>query len=171
MASCRKCGVELAEGENWYPSNAKTYNYICAECVNIYKRQWDEAHRERERERKHQWYKAHREEQLECQGQWRENNPDYNRQWVKNNPDWVAARDHRRRALKLSATIGPVDYAAIYERDKICIYCGSDEDLTIDHLIPLSRGGAHRQENLAVACGSCNSRKHTKTYDEFLEIM
>jgi 5-methylcytosine-specific restriction endonuclease McrA len=44
-----------------------------------------------------------------------------------------------------------------------CTYCGSPatkgNDLTIDHIVPLSRGGTNRRENLTVACFKCNRAK------------
>ncbi len=33
MKTCRRCGVELVPGENWYPSQEKHSNYICKTCV------------------------------------------------------------------------------------------------------------------------------------------
>ncbi len=44
-----------------------------------------------------------------------------------------------------------------------CCYCGSQSDLTLDHLIPQFRGGKHSADNLVVACRSCNSSK--KAFD------
>jgi 5-methylcytosine-specific restriction endonuclease McrA len=46
-----------------------------------------------------------------------------------------------------------------------CSYCGSPgtpktNPLTIDHIIPLSRGGTNRRDNLTVACLRCNVSKH-----------
>lgn len=43
-----------------------------------------------------------------------------------------------------------------------CCYCGADQKLTIDHLIPRVRGGQDWAENLVWACRSCNSSKHGK---------
>lgn len=40
-----------------------------------------------------------------------------------------------------------------------CCYCGSQEDLTLDHLIPKFKGGADSADNLVYACGPCNSSK------------
>jgi len=37
----------------------------------------------------------------------------------------------------------------------------------MDHRIPLSRGGRHEIENITPACKPCNSRKHTRTEEEF----
>lgn len=51
-----------------------------------------------------------------------------------------------------------------------CAYCGAGGRLTLDHMVPLRRGGTHDVENVVPACLSCNSRKHTKTPLEwFLE--
>jgi 5-methylcytosine-specific restriction endonuclease McrA len=50
--------------------------------------------------------------------------------------------------------------AAIYRRDNnTCQYCGSTRGLTIDHVIPRSRGGKDTWENLVVACSVCNTFK------------
>lgn len=51
-----------------------------------------------------------------------------------------------------------------------CAYCGAVAD-TIDHRIPLSRGGKHEPENIVPACRTCNFRKHTKTDEEFILSM
>jgi len=40
-----------------------------------------------------------------------------------------------------------------------CCYCGSQMDLTLDHLIPKFKGGANSADNLIVACRPCNSSK------------
>lgn len=44
-----------------------------------------------------------------------------------------------------------------------CQYCGSTNDLTIDHIIPKSRGGNDTWENLVTACTRCNHRKGNHT--------
>jgi 5-methylcytosine-specific restriction endonuclease McrA len=51
-------------------------------------------------------------------------------------------------------------------RDKrTCVYCGGPAD-TVDHLVPQSRGGGNRWDNLAACCGPCNHRKADRTPDE-----
>jgi len=58
----------------------------------------------------------------------------------------------------------------IFERDRCqCQYCGKvlpKHELTIDHVIPRSRGGEDTWENLVLACLSCNLRKGNLTPDE-----
>ncbi len=44
-----------------------------------------------------------------------------------------------------------------------CLYCGSRERLTIDHVIPRSRGGDDSWENLVSACTDCNHKKGNRT--------
>ncbi|XP_051207545.1 uncharacterized protein [Lolium perenne] len=51
----------------------------------------------------------------------------------------------------------------LYRDDFTCQYCPSEDDLTIDHVIPTSRGGKWEWENLVTACSRCNSRKGNKT--------
>jgi len=41
----------------------------------------------------------------------------------------------------------------------MCFNCHSEDDLTIDHIVPMSLGGKHEIDNLQVLCRSCNSRK------------
>ena len=40
-----------------------------------------------------------------------------------------------------------------------CQYCGSESELTFDHLVPRSRGGRTRWDNVVAACAPCNLRK------------
>jgi 5-methylcytosine-specific restriction endonuclease McrA len=48
-----------------------------------------------------------------------------------------------------------------------CQYCGvQTRDLTLDHVVPKSRHGAHTWENLVSACKGCNHRKGGKTVQE-----
>lgn len=42
---------------------------------------------------------------------------------------------------------------------RICAYCGTTENLTMDHRIPLVLGGPDHRENLIRACKSCNKSK------------
>jgi len=48
----------------------------------------------------------------------------------------------------------------VFLRDHFnCQYCGQESELTFDHLIPRSRGGLTRWDNVVTACASCNFSK------------
>jgi len=66
--------------------------------------------------------------------------------------------DKRKRAGISSKTRWDV-----FRRDGFkCIYCGSCEELVIDHVDPFARGGIDSQDNFATACRRCNSGKRDK---------
>ena len=48
-----------------------------------------------------------------------------------------------------------------------CIYCGTIEDLSIEHVVPIHRGGTHGIGNLASACKTCNSSKNKRFITEW----
>jgi len=212
MKTCRKCGVELIEGSNWYSSRVEKCDYICIECARAYACQWYKEHPDYEkpliickkcgREKPHhahglckacyalqyerplitcrvcgekrphlahglckpcysrQWGVEHYEEQIA-----------YKRQWRAENRDKYRAMRRRRKArVKGASFVGLVDEAAIYELyNNCCVYCGSRDNLTLDHIVPLSKGGKHISENLLVACGSCNSSKGAKLLEEWIQ--
>lgn len=56
----------------------------------------------------------------------------------------------------------------VFKRDNhTCQYChGKSFDLTLDHVVPRSRGGATSWENVVACCKPCNSRKRNRTPEE-----
>ena len=49
---------------------------------------------------------------------------------------------------------------AVFARDRWeCQYCGSRTNLTVDHVVPRSKGGASSWENIVASCAPCNRRK------------
>ena len=66
----------------------------------------------------------------------------------------------RERMWKLP----PVNRRGILRRDhNSCQYCGSTKNLTLDHVIPRSRGGRHTWENVVAACAPCNLKKGSRS--------
>jgi 5-methylcytosine-specific restriction endonuclease McrA len=72
--------------------------------------------------------------------------------------------------VKLPHRRVPATRAAVMLRDAyICQYCGEApgrQHLTVDHVIPRSRGGKHGWENLVTACKRCNQKKGSLTPEE-----
>jgi len=57
--------------------------------------------------------------------------------------------------------------ANLFRRDRgQCQYCGSTKQLTIDHVIPRSKGGKTSWTNLVTACNRCNVLKGDKTLEQ-----
>jgi 5-methylcytosine-specific restriction endonuclease McrA len=53
---------------------------------------------------------------------------------------------------------------AVFARDSwTCQYCGRTSHLTVDHVVPRSRGGTSAWENIVTSCAPCNRRKGDRT--------
>jgi 5-methylcytosine-specific restriction endonuclease McrA len=64
---------------------------------------------------------------------------------------------HRRRITR----------RAVFARDSwTCQYCGTGSHLTVDHVVPRSRGGETNWENIVTSCAPCNRRKGNRTPHE-----
>lgn len=87
----------------------------------------------------------------------------------------AAHQQTRKASARTGAKEQRIDRAYIVARDKgRCHICGRKPDeklLTLDHLIPLARGGTHTAENLAVACLSCNCGKGARGGGEQLFLI
>lgn len=71
----------------------------------------------------------------------------------------------RREWESVRARLAPI----VFGRDNhACVYCGANEALTIDHIVPRLQGGAHDPSNLTTACRPCNSAKNDRTPEEWV---
>jgi len=140
-------------------------------------RQYREAHKARIAERKRQEFLANRRKRLSQMSARYRADPARSlaetRAWRKANPEKVFEMYAKRRALAGGSTrVEPVVRQAIYDRDKgLCGICGQPVErskMTLDHIVPLVRGGPHTPENLQTAHRFCNCRKWAKTMEEFL---
>lgn len=82
-------------------------------------------------------------------------------------PEVVFRYVNARRARLAGASARPLPRRVLRRlRAARCTYCGGPGG-TVDHLVPLSRGGQHSEGNLAPACRSCNSSKGDKLLIEW----
>lgn len=92
----------------------------------------------------------------------------------KNNPDKKQHLENRRRASKFKNG-GSHTLEQRLEKfgslGNVCFYCKEPKPLTVDHNIPLSRGGTDNIDNILPACRSCNSKKNNLTTEEYLGKM
>jgi 5-methylcytosine-specific restriction endonuclease McrA len=99
------------------------------------------------------------------------------RQWQIENPDRVRVNIENRRARLANAPgfYSEQDVIEMLNRQgRKCHYCGCDVSSgkhTVDHSIPISRGGSNWPENLVVSCARCNAIKGVKTPPEFYEYL
>lgn len=79
--------------------------------------------------------------------------------------------DHKRRAA-INSCEHPATAEEVGEflkRSMRCLYCGrTDRKITLDHFMPIVKGGEHSIENFAAACKPCNSKKKDKHPECFL---
>jgi 5-methylcytosine-specific restriction endonuclease McrA len=103
--------------------------------------------------------------------EWRAANKDrvatYRKSWKANHPEQVTAfrlRHKQRRRARLNAVPhAPYDYQMVVFGATACGICGvayvEGDDRTLDHIIPITRGGGDTPENVQSAHRLCNSRK------------
>jgi 5-methylcytosine-specific restriction endonuclease McrA len=138
-------------------------------------KRWRE-NREHESARWREWRLANLEHRQIYLEEFRKKNPDYyagrmreyrkrkphmRQKWAIENPEKQRENDAKRRARKLQAKtflINKKEAKALYCSP--CVYCGSRENIQMDHVVPLSRGGAHGVGNIVPACRKCNISKH-----------
>ena len=149
--TCLRCGISL---------DSKIAKY-CKQCSSQIKK-----------EATLRWNKEHRERLRESNKRWRQRNPDRVKQlrlrYKLKNREKIREKDHRRRARK-KGNGGSFTAKQIRELRKqsqgICKgykrepHFVGEEALTIDHIIPLCKGGANNIDNIQLLCLSCNCKK------------
>jgi 5-methylcytosine-specific restriction endonuclease McrA len=53
----------------------------------------------------------------------------------------------------------------VINRDGCCQRCGTEDNLSVDHIVPRNLGGSDSLSNLEVLCASCNSSKGGRFFD------
>jgi 5-methylcytosine-specific restriction endonuclease McrA len=85
-------------------------------------------------------------------------------EWHRANPTVIQALSIVRRTAEELGPFDTRDWARLCDRwGCACAYCGArPRTLSLDHIIPLTRGGRHTIGNLLPSCRSCNSSKGNK---------
>jgi len=109
------------------------------------------------KERHKKYYAKNREKILET-----------NKKYYRNHKDQTFKRFLKRKAL-LFGTGGELteqDWQEVLQRyGNLCLMCGTKENITRDHVIPISRGGRNDKYNIQPLCGKCNRVKWTNSWD------
>lgn len=154
---CKECGQEKPHygkglcrpccSHRWYEENKER---ILAQDRHHY-----QIHREQQLARRRHYYETHREmERAYCQ-EHREERAIYRRQWQKNNPEKRAGGFARRQAYKhsLPDTLTPEQAERLLVIGRT-MYPG--EELHLDHIVPLSKGGGTTWANMHAIPGWLN---------------
>lgn len=181
--TCKKCGRELPETTEFFGLDRGSFRRACKKCDYARVKAWHVAHRGRIREIKRRSAErageAGRSRRAETARNRRVADPErfrqYGRQWYADNVHKAKATTHNCRAKRAGSTgrISGDDIAARIELQRgLCHWCGQaigDAEYTIDHVIPLSRGGQNVASNIAISCAKCNERKGASLPAEFLQ--
>ena len=139
---------------------------------------WRAANREKLRADAAAWRAANPDAKAAQDRSWRERNRESEaarrREWDEANRDRATEAARKKRARKLAAFVAQVDAARVLARDSgTCQLCTRPIDpslawphpmsFSLDHVIPLSRGGTHEPANVQASHFRCNSVKGNRT--------
>jgi 5-methylcytosine-specific restriction endonuclease McrA len=154
-----------------YRNRISCYNKIYyANNIEKYKELWKkyhDAHKEELSARSRQRYQLLKKNNPELLHRWSRKGGKRYRQ--TENGKLTKRLDFHRRRNKIKL-LEPIDKNEWLEKLKSfgskCVNCGSSEKITIDHIVPISKGGTNHINNLQPLCGYCNSSKGAKIKDE-----
>lgn len=193
--TCTKCGVLYPATLQFFSKNDRGkygLQAACRECERIRNRAWLAANKERRKQYKAKWEAENQERRAKRHKEWaRENNEQRTvkrRAWLRANPklesSWPSSsqearrmRQQLRRSRMRNAGINDLTFEQVWQmvedQQYCCAYCDQPfyGEFEIDHMIPISRGGAHTWSNVAVACMPCNRSKNAKTPLQFLRVL
>jgi len=174
-------GYASIAGKKWrekHPGYASANSKKWRDDNPDYNKKYSAKNSERILVRTKEWQAKNRERCLNYQAEWRAKNPEYAKAWRETCVGRTSVqRGHivrRDRERKLANTLTFDEWLEILEDYRYkCAYCGesfSHSNLpTIDHIIPISRGGNNVKENVAPACRSCNSKKGVRLVEEIIK--
>jgi 5-methylcytosine-specific restriction endonuclease McrA len=154
------------QGKRYLSAYQKAYRAAHREKLLAYAREWRAANRDKTRAYTQKCDHKNREiRRIKAQRR-REVAPEAVKQaelkWRSANREKVQNKQRQRRA-RMRGAAGTHNAAAVEARMALfgncCAYCGG-EFQTVDHVIPLSRGGTCWPANLRPACRRCNSKKN-----------
>lgn len=164
--TCKDCRATQARTANSCPSRRALVRAAC--------RRWRARNRDRENERARLHYLGNRDRSAVTAKNWAARNPgrkrDILRQWRAENSAQAAILNARasglRRARVAAVNAEPIDRYIVFERDKwICGICHKHverAEASVDHIVPIARGGSHTYDNCQAAHLKCNLSKGAK---------
>ncbi len=85
----------------------------------------------------------------------------------KNNYAFIMNRYNKLKNSEIEWSTSIREWIHERENPDQCIYCGKQDRLTVEHMIPQSRGGPDHPDNAVWVCSECNTKKGDKRLYEF----
>ncbi len=133
---------------------------------------YSQKNREKLREKNITWQNNNRAKfnqmQRESYARHKEENKSRHKKFMALHPEKNKQYRNNRRARKLNAagSFTNEEWKELCEKyNHICLRCKKKKPLTIDHVIPLSKGGSNSIDNIQPLCRSCNSSKRVSSTD------
>ena len=167
MKTCTKCGQEQDISEFTKDRSRKDgLNLWCKSCTRTSNRRVYAENQEYYQEKHREYGAQHPEEMRANSRRYYERNKEAvnakARAFDAAHPELVRNRWNRRHARKANAEGSHTakEWKEVLTRaNEKCLECGTVENITRDHIIPLSRGGTDYIENIQPLCHSCNASK------------
>jgi 5-methylcytosine-specific restriction endonuclease McrA len=189
MKTCKKCGIEKDIKE--FSKSLFGHRSDCKSCHNLQVQEWREKNKEKIKEYSQKYIKDGRvnyEKKRETNKLWQSQNLDKHREsskryYTKNaekvkqaNKSYHDRHPETRRTIKFNrrareeraeGKIEKHEWLALCKKyNNTCLCCGrNDVKLTLDHVVPLVKGGTNTIDNAQPLCQSCNSKKHARIID------
>ncbi len=170
-----------ASRKAWRKANKEKEKVIYKRYYETHKEQikaYYETHKKQSKARARAWYKVNKVKATARRKAWYKANKEKRKMQIKayckNNPEIVRNASRKRRALKYKTQVESINEKIVFMRDGwICQICHKRVDkkfkhpnpmsASLDHIVPMNKGGTHTYNNVQLAHLRCNMEKHYNT--------
>jgi 5-methylcytosine-specific restriction endonuclease McrA len=165
MKQCSRC-KKLKPLEEFHKNKSREdgHQCYCKECMNEFSKGSKRRHIEKVKAYNKQYNIGYRTRHNELQKEWVKKHHEQNK--------LTRRISEQKRRAKQDVLI-PIEQIndLINKAKNICFWCGNtikQNDMQLDHVYPLSKGGKHDISNLVVSCRKCNNRKSNKHPEDWM---
>lgn len=162
--NCTKCGI-LKPRSDFYKKTETTIQPQCKPCSLESNKELAKKNREKYKNHRREYYLKNKEVIIQKVKVWNKNHPKQRSKYM------IVVNAVRRGRKKNNGGFTSKEWQSlILKNNSCCFYCGKNEKMTIDHFIPLSKGGSNYITNIVPACKSCNTAKGSLMPDIFIKL-